>query len=171
MGVGLGVGFFWWAERGATTFLMSWKGVVRFVFFLFFCFFFLFFHFQIRFSLPLTTFVPNNLVEVLSNFLTKLGNEIAYLMPTEYKIFLGKGALPSYNPRQRASPLDPCEHIAHRMSFPQFIMEWRPCIGVRKGGGAAPIFDDSRGEKSNPGNLKLVEAWNLWWKWYKLRNH
>ena len=36
-----------------------------------------------------------------------MGNEIAYLMPTEYKIFLGKGALPSYNPRQGASPWTP----------------------------------------------------------------
>ena len=48
-----------------------------------------------------------------------MGNEIAYLMPTKYKIFLGKGALPPYNPRQGTSPLDPCEHLAYRLSFPQ----------------------------------------------------
>ena len=41
-----------------------------------------------------------------------MGNEIAYLMSTKYKIFLGKGALPPYHPRQGASPLDPCEHIS-----------------------------------------------------------
>ena len=47
-----------------------------------------------------------------------MGTEIAYPMPTKYKIFLGKGALPPYNPRQGASPLD------HKLSFPQFKMEW-----------------------------------------------
>ena len=44
-----------------------------------------------------------------------MGNEIVYLMPTKYKIFLGKGALPPYN-----NPLDPYENFAHRLSFPQF---------------------------------------------------
>ena len=47
-----------------------------------------------------------------------MDNEIAYLMPTEYKIFLGKGTLPPCNSHQGASPLDPCEHLAHRLSFP-----------------------------------------------------
>ena len=41
-------------------------------------------------------------------------------MPTKYKIFLGKGVLPPYNPRQGASPLDPCKHLVHRLSFSQF---------------------------------------------------
>ena len=35
-----------------------------------------------------------------------MGNEIAHLILTVYKIFVGKGALPPYNPRQGASPLD-----------------------------------------------------------------
>ena len=35
-----------------------------------------------------------------------MGYEIAYLMPTEYKIFLGKGTLPLQHP-PGASPLDP----------------------------------------------------------------
>ena len=41
------------------------------------------------------------------------------------------------------NPLDPCEHLTHRLSFPQFKMEWRPCIGVHKRGGGdpTPIFD------------------------------
>ena len=52
-----------------------------------------------------------------------MGNEIAYLMPIKYKIFLGKGALPPYNPRQYASPLDPHEHLAHTLSFPQFKID------------------------------------------------
>ena len=43
-----------------------------------------------------------------------MGNQIAYLMPTKYRIFLGKGVLPPYN------PLDPYENLAHRLSFPQF---------------------------------------------------
>ena len=33
-----------------------------------------------------------------------MGNEIKYLMPKEYRIFLGKGVLPPYNPRQGAAP-------------------------------------------------------------------
>ena len=75
-----------------------------------------------------------------------MGNEIAYLMPTEYKIFLGKGALPPYNPRNGASPLDPCEQ-ARSQTVPQLKMEWRPCIGVRKGGGSpSPHFWWQSGE-------------------------
>ena len=31
----------------------------------------------------------------IKQFLAKMGNETAYLMPTKYKIFLGKGALPA----------------------------------------------------------------------------
>ena len=54
-------------------------------------------------------------------------------MPTKYKIFL-RGASP-YNP-------DPGERLAHKLSFPQFKMEWCPCISVHKGA-SAPIFDDS----------------------------
>ena len=35
-------------------------------------------------------------------------------------------------------------------------MEWRPCIGVRKGGGRLPFSgDDSRGEKSHSGEFKI----------------
>ena len=72
----------------------------------------------------------------IKQFLMKMGNEIAYLMPTKYKIFLGNGALPPYNPRQGISPLDSCEHLAHRLSFPQFKIEWRPCLCLRKWGQA-----------------------------------
>ena len=38
---------------------------------------------------------------VLNNF-NQNGNEIAYVMPTRYKIFLSKRALPPYNPRHKA---------------------------------------------------------------------
>ena len=53
-----------------------------------------------------------------------MGNEIAYLMPTEYKIFLGKGALPPYNPRQGASALDTWEHLAYRLSLSSHNSKW-----------------------------------------------
>ena len=43
----------------------------------------------------------------------KMGDEIAYLMLTKYKIFLGKGNPPG------ASSLDPRKHLAHRLSFQQ----------------------------------------------------
>ena len=87
-----------------------------------------------------------------------MGNEIAYLIPTKYKIFLGKGALPPYNPRQGASPQDPCEHLAHRLSLLHFKMEWRPCISMRKGGGGGgwhPIFLWQSGETSHSGEFKI----------------
>ena len=61
------------------------------------------------------------------------------------------------------------------LSFPQFKMEWRPCIIVRKGGewegcGPFPHFWWQSGEMSHSGD-QLLEVWNLWWKWYKLRIH
>ena len=77
-----------------------------------------------------------------------MGKVIAYLMPTKCKIFLGKGALLPYNPCQGASPLDPCQHLAHRLSFPQLKIEWCPCISVRKGLMAV------RG-MSHPGEFKI----------------
>ena len=44
-----------------------------------------------------------------------MGNEIAYLKPTKYKVFLGLAG--RYPPLQ---PMDPYENLAHRLSFPQF---------------------------------------------------
>ena len=35
--------------------------------------------------------------------------------------------------------------------------------------GPSPIFDNSWGKRATRGNLQLVEAWSLWWKWYKLK--
>ena len=53
-----------------------------------------------------------------------------YHVPTKYNIFLSKGVpggvLSPCNLHQGASSLDPCEHLAHRVSFPQFKIEWRP---------------------------------------------
>ena len=85
-----------------------------------------------------------------------MGNEIAYLMPTEYKIFLGKGALPPYNPCQGASPLDPCEHLAHRQSFPQF--KWNDAhakVWAKKGAGPDSHFWWQSAEKSHSGEFKI----------------
>ena len=82
-----------------------------------------------------------------------------YLMPTKYKIFLGKGALP------------PCEHLAHRRSFQNGMTPKRAQRGRESGRTASLIFDDSRGKWASRGNFKLVEAWNIWWKWYKLKIH
>ena len=75
-----------------------------------------------------------------------MGNEIAYLMPTEYKIFLGKGALPPYNPRQGASPLNPSKNLAHRLSFTVIQNGMTPMHSAQRGW-AAPIFDDSWGKE------------------------
>ena len=53
--------------------------------------FFLFFHFRKRFSVSNHVFSyyfgVTLLVGPTKQFLTKMGNEIAYLMPTKYKIF------------------------------------------------------------------------------------
>ena len=93
-------------------------------------------------------------------------------MPTEYKIFLGKGALPPYNPRQGASPLDLCERSQTILPTVQNGMTPMHRCEQRGGGGApAPIFVDIRGKRATRGNVKWDEVWNLWWKWYKLRNH
>ena len=90
----------------------------------------------------------------IKQFLTKMGYEIAYLMPTNYKMFLGKGRCPLTTP---ARPLNPCEQVRS-----QFKMEWRPWISVCKGGGAGlplpPIFSWQSGEISHSGNLKLEDS-------------
>ena len=90
-------------------------------------------------------FLINNLMWVLSSFWRKWVMKLCILCPPNTKF--------SY-PHQGASPLDPCEHLTHRLSFQQFKMEWRPCISVRKGGGGvgglaavpSPIFDGRRGK-------------------------
>ena len=85
--------------------------------------------------------------------------------------FLRQGALPPYKPCQGASFLDPCEHLAHRLSFPQIKIEWRPRMWIivrkwkRVGGPRQSHFWRQLGKWATRGNLKLVEAWNLWWKW------
>ena len=118
---GGGSWLFWWAERGGITFVMSWKGVVSF--------------FVLSFSKAVfcasTMFFLNNL-----QFLTKMGNETAYLMPIKYKIFLAP-----WTPANTSLTDYPSHKHAQRL-------------------------DDSRGKWATRGNLKLVEAWKLWWKWY-----
>ena len=124
--------------------------------------------------LCLTMFFLNNLVST-KQFLTKMGNEIANPMPIKYKIFLGKGALPFAIPTRGPAP-GPMRTPRSQTVLPTIQMEWRPCISMRKWGGGAgglrpfPHFYDSRGKWAR-GNLQLVEAWNRWWKWYKLRIH
>ena len=54
----------------------------------------------------------------IKQFLLKMGNEIAYLMPTNYKIFLGKGALTAYNQRQGASPTGPTRTLCAQTVLP-----------------------------------------------------
>ena len=87
----------------------------------------------------------------IKQFLMKMGNEIAYPMPTKYKIFLGKVALPPYN------PLDPGEYLARRPSFPQFKMEWCPYTSMCKGRARPPFL------MTVGGNEPLRGIWN-WWK-------
>ena len=104
------------------------------------------------------------------------------MCPPNTKFSLSKGVLSPCNLRQGASSLDPCEHLAHRVSFPQFKIEWRPCIsGTQRGRGCGvgaaappPIFWWQSGEMSHSGEFTIGHGgsmeWNLWWKWYKLEN-
>ena len=77
-----------------------------------------------------------------------------------------RGRCPLTTPARGANPLDPCERLTHRLSFPQFKMEWRPWISLQKREGCPPHFWWQSGKMSLSGNLKSVEeqAWNLWWK-------
>ena len=144
---------------GSCLFLISWRGGVV-------SFFVLFFWFSKAVFICLTMFlVWVGLWGLLSNFkrkwVMKLRSMI-YHVPTKYKIFLSKGVLSPCNLRQGASSLDPCKHLAHRVSFPQFKIEWRPCINKGEGGAEwglrplLPFFDDSWGKWATRGNLQLV---------------
>ena len=145
--MGVGLDFSDELKGGPITFLMSWKGGVIS---------FLFFKFKSGF-LCLTIFLLQ--IWCIKQCLAKMGNEIAHLMPTKYKIFLGKEALP------------PCSQTV-LPTIQNGMMPISVCKGGKEGGRTASlIFDDSRGKWASRGNLKLVEAWNIWWKWYKLRIH
>ena len=65
----------------------------------------------------------------------------------QYKTFLGKGALPPYNPRQGASPLDPWEHLAQQTALPTIQNGMTPMHKRAQWGNAPfarlPIFNDS----------------------------
>ena len=92
-----------------------------------------------------------NLVEVLSNFWRKWVMKLRILCPPNTELFLGKGALPPYNPHHGASPLDPCKTPRSQTVLPTTqngMMPMHRC--AQRGGAPAPIFDDSRG------NFKLV---------------
>ena len=73
-----------------------------------------------------------------------MGNELRILCPPNTKFSQARGCFPLTTPASGPAPCTPGEHLAHRLSFPQFKMEWRPCISVRKG---TPFFDDSRGNE------------------------
>ena len=53
-----------------------------------------------------------------------MGNEIAYLMPTKYKIFLGKGALPPYNPRHGGGAEVLRRHLNFRQISHRFTLSF-----------------------------------------------
>ena len=88
-----------------------------------------------------------------------------YHVPTKYKIFLSKGVLSPCNLRQGASSLNPCEHLAHRVSFPQFKLDWMTPMHKRryaKGKGCGvgaeappPIFWWQLGEMSHSGEFTI----------------
>ena len=82
-----------------------------------------------------------------------MGNEIAYLMLTENNIFLGKGALPPYNPRQGADrPLrTPCSQTV-LPTIQNGMMPMHRCE-QRGGWGPGPHFWWQSGEKSHSGEL------------------
>ena len=162
------------------TFLISWRGGRKF--------FVGFLVLKSGFYVPNHVFL-NDLVWVwalltwLSNFKRKwvMKLRIMHDISCAHQIqnFLKQGVLSPCNLHQGASSLDPCEHLAHRVSFLQFKIEWRPCIsGTQRGRGCGvgaaaipPIFWWQSGEMSHSGEFTIVtvEAWNLWWKWYKLR--
>ena len=54
-----------------------------------------------------------------------MGNEMGYLMPTKYKIFLGKGALTPYNPSpggpEALSESPRCNDMVADLHFPRFF--------------------------------------------------
>ena len=130
--------------KGATTFLMSWKGGSSI---------FLFFHF-----LCLKPCFPNNLVEVLSNFWRKWVMKLRIWCPPNTKFSYARGRFPLTTPATGPVPCTPCEHLAHKLSFPQLKMEWRACIGVRKGGSPRPHFWWQSGEFKIGGSMEsLVE--------------
>ena len=97
-----------------------------------------------------------------------MGNEIAYLMPTKCKIFLGKERCPWQPPPggQLPGPLPTPRSQTVLPTIRNWMMPsmW---ISVRKWGGAGgpcpnPIFDDSRGKWAT---WRIQNWWKHWWKW------
>ena len=89
-------------------------------------------------------------------------------MPPKNKIFLGKGALPPYNPRQGLAPLTPANtlprHLAHRLSF--------PCTSVRKDlktvGGNEPLGGIKIGGRMES-LVEIVYKWRIHCEIYPLK--
>ena len=96
----------------------------------------------------------DNLVWVLSMFWRKWVMELRILCPPKKKNSQARGHCPLKTPARE--PLDPCKHLAHRLSFPQFKKEWHPMHKhAQRCGKAPPHFDDSWGEMSHSREFKI----------------
>ena len=93
----------------------------------------------------------------------KMGNDIAYLMPTKCKIFLGKGRSPFTTPARGPASWTPaytsltdCPSHNSKLNDAQHVNKCAQ-MGGRK---AAPQYHFwwQLGKVSHSGNLKLVEA-------------
>ena len=120
--MGVGHDFFDELKGGAITFLMSWKGGHQFFSFIFKSGF-----------LCLTMFFWIIWCEYSAIF-DKKGSWNCVSYAPKIQNFLRQGGAAPLQPLPGGQPLDPCEHLAHRLSFPQFKMEWRPRIRVHNGG-------------------------------------
>ena len=98
------------------------------------------------------------------------------LCPPNTKFFLGKGALPLTTPTRGPAP-GPLRTPRSQTVLPTIqngMTRMHKHSQSLKREGRSPHFWWQSGEMSHSrtrGNLKLVEAWNLWRKWYKLRIH
>ena len=144
--------------KGVITFFDGLKGgsLVVFFFFFGFCFCFCSFIFKSGF-LCLTMFFLNILVWESNNFWRKWVMKLHILcpLPTKYKIFLGKGALPLTTLTRGPDPWTPANTSLTN------------CPSHKH----AQRLGDSQGKCATLGNLKLVVAWNPMEMVYKWRNH
>ena len=84
-----------------------------------------------------------------------MGNEIAYLMATKHKIFLGKEVLPPYHPHQGASPWTPANTLL--TDCPSHNSIWNDTHAFKHAKGAPPFFWWQSGKWATRGIKN-------WWK-------
>ena len=137
---------------------MSWRGSSVF----------LFFHFQKWFYVPNHVFLDNLVWVLLSNFWWKWVMKLPILCTPNTK-FLRQGSASPLPPPPGGQPPGPLWTPRSQTVLPTIQNGMTPMHKHAKG--APPLFLMTVGEMSHSGELKLVEAWNLWWKWYKLRIH